>query len=384
MRKLSLILFLAIAGAGCLIYLPYKRNAISSASTSDAPPVSPRVHGEISIALIYDYLADYGYWVDYHPYGYVWIPRGVGRPWHPYTHGRWAWTEYGWTWLSSYRWGWIAFHYGRWGWDNRLGWFWVPDVAWSPAWVVWRYGDLYVGWAPLPPGAEFVAGYGLRWNSRSLPHHYWIFVEGRRFCSPQLRSWILPPERNITIINYTVVRDRYTVGDRYTIINDGLSLREIEGLTRKPVTKVKLKEVQRPEEARIDSDEVRIYRPGIKSEEVTPKIILKKEEAEKRIRPQEALESPERVEEIHRQEAFLMERTQKAEVEQLKRQNREETRAAAPQEKQQRVIEAQSKVDELKKKHQEEKQELMKRQQEEKRVLRKENLKKKTEDQKRS
>ena len=31
------------------------------------------------------------------------------------------------------------------------GWVWVPGYTWAPAWVSWRYGDGYAGWAPLPP-----------------------------------------------------------------------------------------------------------------------------------------------------------------------------------------------------------------------------------------
>ena len=48
-------------------------------------------------------------------------------------------------------WGWVTFHYGRWAHDQRLGWFWVPGDEWGPAWVDWRRGDDFVGWAPLPP-----------------------------------------------------------------------------------------------------------------------------------------------------------------------------------------------------------------------------------------
>ena len=48
-------------------------------------------------------------------------------------------------------WGWVVYHYGRWAFEPGIGWFWVPGEEWAPAWVNWRYGDEYVGWAPLPP-----------------------------------------------------------------------------------------------------------------------------------------------------------------------------------------------------------------------------------------
>ncbi|MDH7492548.1 MAG: hypothetical protein QHH44_01565 [Candidatus Saccharicenans sp.] len=379
MKRISLVLLLVFLASSCIMYVPYDESRRTEPRTYEPPPatMATPVYGEISISFIYDYLGRYGFWVYYNPYGYVWIPRGVGRHWRPYTHGRWVWTEYGWNWVSNHPWGWIPFHYGRWGWDNRLGWFWVPDVIWAPAWVVWRFGDLYIGWAPLPPGVDFVAGYGLRWPRRDLPHYYWVFVEGRRFHSHQLSAWILPPERNITIINFTVIRDRYTVRDRYTLINDALSPQEIERLTRRPVTRVKVREVQKPEEAGSGLDEVRIYRPQIKKEQVTPKGSLPREEAEQKIRLEEEAE-PERVGGVHRQESSLMERTQKLELEQLRRKAKEETRQAPPQEKQRKLAELQTRMEELKKQHEQEKQELQKRQAEEKKVVRKENLKRKT------
>lgn len=383
MKKLGLVLSLILLASSCILYVPYDETRNRGARPYEPPPSSAApVYGEISITYIYDYLSNYGYWVYYLPYGYVWIPRGVGRHWRPYTHGRWVWTEYGWTWISHHPWGWIPFHYGRWGWDNRLGWFWVPDVIWAPAWVIWRFGDLYIGWAPLPPGVDFIPGVGLRWGRLELPNYYWVFVEGRRFHSNQLQAWVLPPERNMTIINYTVIRDRYTVRGRDVVINDALSPQEIERLTRRPVTKVNVKEVQKPEETGGGLDEVRIYRPQIKQEQTAPKTVLKREEAEQKIIP--AWEGrPEDIEVIHRRESSLLERTQRQELERLKRQAEEETRNAPPQDRQKKMFETQSRLEELKKKHEQEKQELQKRQVEEKKVIQKEGLKRKTDEEKR-
>ena len=98
-------------------------------------------------------LAPYGTWVDDPAYGRVWIPSAaeVGNDFTPYaTNGDWLDTEYGWTWSSGWSWGWAPFHYGRWVGSER-GWAWVPGTLWGPAWVSWRAGGGYVGWAPLPP-----------------------------------------------------------------------------------------------------------------------------------------------------------------------------------------------------------------------------------------
>jgi hypothetical protein len=97
-------------------------------------------------------LAPYGRWIDHPIYGAVWVPNS-GRPdWHPYSDGRWVWTsDYGWYWHSYEPYGWATYHYGSWVLTSDYGWVWVPDDEWGPAWVEWRYGDGYAGWAPRPP-----------------------------------------------------------------------------------------------------------------------------------------------------------------------------------------------------------------------------------------
>ena len=83
------------------------------------------------------------------------MPSYRDRNWQPYQEGRWVYTEqWGWYWVSNAEesdWGWVAYHYGRWIKDRDLGWAWVPGDEWAPAWVKWRRGPLYVGWAPLAP-----------------------------------------------------------------------------------------------------------------------------------------------------------------------------------------------------------------------------------------
>jgi hypothetical protein len=101
-----------------------------------------------------DTLSPYGSWVDDPSYGRVWTPSSliVGADFSPYaTNGHWAMTEYGWTWVSGWDWGWAPFHYGRWAMRGGFGWCWIPGTLWGPAWVSWRSGGGYVGWAPLPP-----------------------------------------------------------------------------------------------------------------------------------------------------------------------------------------------------------------------------------------
>jgi hypothetical protein len=106
-----------------------------------------------------------GSWYTDATYGRIWVPSPmvVGNDFTPYyTGGHWVLSEYGWTWVSDWSWGWAPFHYGRWITVGGVGWAWVPGTVWGPAWVAWRSGDGYVGWAPLPPRGARIAGYSVR------------------------------------------------------------------------------------------------------------------------------------------------------------------------------------------------------------------------------
>ncbi len=71
-------------------------------------------------------------------------------------------TDDGWTWVAdpSEPWGWATYHYGRWTNLDGIGWVWVPGYTWAPAWVSWRYGGGYCGWAPLPPETTIGVDFG--------------------------------------------------------------------------------------------------------------------------------------------------------------------------------------------------------------------------------
>jgi hypothetical protein len=117
----------------------------------------------------YQPLAADGDWVGVGSYGRCWRPAGVRAGWRPYCNGSWEWTDAGWYWNSDEPWAWACYHYGTWIDDPNYGWVWVPGIAWAPAWVDWRMGDDYIGWAPCGP-----AGYGVE------PSFY-VFVENRHF-----------------------------------------------------------------------------------------------------------------------------------------------------------------------------------------------------------
>ncbi len=151
------------------------------------------------MAYFYQELSPYGRWVLGEDRQWYWQPAvALSTPsWRPYwDNGHWLYTNDGWYWSSDYPWGWAAFHYGRWNLHPHFGWVWAPDRVWAPAWVVWRSGGDYCGWAPLPPGAywdspggrflyhgrrvEVGFGFGLDWMHFSFcytrelgEHHRW-------------------------------------------------------------------------------------------------------------------------------------------------------------------------------------------------------------------
>ena len=97
-----------------------------------------------------DDLDNNGDWVYVEEYRtWCWRPLRVSAEWRPYWQGRWGAYPGGMTWISDEPWGYVTYHHGRWGWGGGLGWYWIPGVYYSPAWVAWQTSDTYLGWAPM-------------------------------------------------------------------------------------------------------------------------------------------------------------------------------------------------------------------------------------------
>ncbi|MBL9042432.1 MAG: hypothetical protein JNM83_12570 [Myxococcales bacterium] len=166
-----------------------------------------------------DALAPYGQWVQTAQYGNVWVPSSevVGADFTPYfSGGRWSYTDYGWTWVSEYNWGWAPFHYGRWITVPGYGWSWVPGRIWGPAWVHWRSGGGYVGWAPLPPRGMVIARPvpGSRWN-------YWNFMAPHQLLLPRMQR--LAPAYLPSIYGRTVIAtDFRSIGSTRVVVGPPL------------------------------------------------------------------------------------------------------------------------------------------------------------------
>jgi len=351
----------------CTIYLPYY----------DEFPPEERYdyYGELDTGIFYDHLSPFGTWIYYSPYGYVWIPYSPAYGWRPYTRGHWVWTDYGWTWISDFRWGWACFHYGRWGWDVDLGWFWVPGTTWGPAWVTWRWSNLYMGWAPLPPGVDFV-GRRIVTLPYGLPSSYWIFIDGRYFLRPSIYRYVLPFERNMTIINYTVIRTNIYIED-YGVVNRGVDPDHIRRVTRNKISKYDLRDANRPGLSKKVGSNIEVYRPSVKASQVAkPKKVLSKEEAkvktsrgmvaEPRRKVTPYIEKS-RLEDEQEQEMKLLERSQKKEAQDIKLKFDKEKKSVRKS-KERVVVERKQEeaLKKLKERHEEEKLKIVKRHKKEK------------------
>nr|HUM34518.1 hypothetical protein [Candidatus Saccharicenans sp.] len=180
-------------------------------------------------------------------------------------------------------------------------------------------------------------------------------------------------ERNRTLINFTVLADRFSLRNNI-IINDALSPQHVERITGRPITRVNIKEIKQPAEEKLSSKEVRIYRPVIRRESVTPRTAISREEAIQRLTPDRLKQDVNSIDTYHHREQALLEKTQKMEIERLKQQTEKEIKVVPPQEKQRKLKELQTRIEQLRQQHQEEKEQLLQRQAREKQAIQPKNL----------
>jgi hypothetical protein len=216
-------------------------------------------------------LEAYGRWESAEEYGSVWIPAQVEAGWRPYTVGHWAYTDYGWTWVSYEPFGWATYHYGRWVYLPH-GWAWVPGRVWGPAWVSWRYGDGYCGWAPLPPARGFAASVEI-WSTPMIPHHHYSFVSASSFCRPHVHRYILGPERHLGFYHRTTSYTHITVVN-HRVINRGLDVRYIERHADTRITPAPVRTVRRPDDAtRFRGTGVAVFRPALQGSTIPARTV---------------------------------------------------------------------------------------------------------------
>ena len=218
-----------IALTGCTTYEARPRDSgayYGPTGQADASYAEIRTESDF-----YEPLSPYGRWEVVGSYGRCWIPGGVDAGWSPYSNGYWQSTDAGWYWASDEPWGWATYHYGRWDSSPQYGWYWVPQTQWAPAWVSWRQGGGYVGWAPLGPSGRGVAEVGRR---GATPGGY-VFVEERRFLDPVRPKTI--------IVNNTVISK--------TVINQGPRTAVIEQASGRKMQAVPVRQLRSQEEAKV-------------------------------------------------------------------------------------------------------------------------------------
>jgi hypothetical protein len=226
-------------------------------------------YDNISLQSFYDELSPYGTWIQDPEYGNVWRPDVDQDDFRPYyTDGRWAMTEYGNTWVSDYDWGWAPFHYGRWV-NNRFNqWVWIPDTVWGPAWVSWRSGGGYYGWAPLGPGINININIG--GGGYNTPSNWWNFIPQHSIYSNNYPRY---SSRNITIINRTtIINNIYGRGGRNTYYT-GPRADEIRRVTNRDVRVYNVSRSDRPGRTSISNNNINIYNPrsGSRSDNGSPR-----------------------------------------------------------------------------------------------------------------
>lgn len=322
--------------------------SLSGIGCSPNHTAMPRVYAQpsLDIGLFYDELAPYGRWIMIDGFGWVWNPYGTAVGWRPYTDGHWVWTDYGWTWVSIWRWGWAPFHYGRWHHHLQHGWVWIPGHVWGPGWVVWRRGPGWVGWAPLPPAAGWRSGYGTSIShteiDRAVRPEWYSFVEERQLTSLDMRRHFMRAERNPELIGRTRnVTDYSTVNNR--IVNRSIDVDRFEQETQQRVVRHRATDRLSPgadgDVDHVHGTTVEFYRPAIQDKSVT-RVPRNMEPAENRVREVKS-EQETQLRKLERRQAENKTLTEKQQRKLDQQQAQEKVRVEKQQRKEQSRIEQQ-------------------------------------------
>ena len=237
----------------------------------------------VSFQTFYNALGGEGTWIQTSDYGYVWQPQIQDPNWAPYTDGHWVYTDDGWTWVSDEPWGWATYHYGRWANLDGEGWCWVPGYTWAPAWVSWRYGDGYCGWAPLPPdsmigidydGGETDLGLGFHIGGDCDGYYgigagWYTFLPIAYLGDPDYRGYYVNRYNNYRLINRTtnvtnLNLSRNAAGSRFAGVSlGGPSLMQVDAVSQTPIERDRLAFTDRMGGGTVSGHSLAIFAPQV-------------------------------------------------------------------------------------------------------------------------
>ena len=256
---------------------------LNSAAT-EAPPADDQ-----NISFFYQALSPYGTWLNIDG-NWCWQPNAttVSPDWEPYCrHGHWVYSDWGWCWQSDYSWGWAAFHYGRWFRNDTYGWCWQPDNVWGPAWVIWRQGDDYCGWAPMPPHCT-VAGDGYYYNNVRVGDDFdfhlgardFFFLPTRNFGDPHPWVHVAPQVRAEVLFRQTNIdRKAYGVQDNH-FFNRGPAVEVIARASNRRITPItivhdNIQPGQLIHRGIVRGNQLLIYKPALSSAAPRSPLVVK-------------------------------------------------------------------------------------------------------------
>ena len=247
------------------------------------PPDGSADAGDVDFQTFYNNLSSQGDWVQTDNYGYVWQPNVQDPDWRPYSDGHWVYTDEGWTWVAddSEPWGWATYHYGRWANLDGYGWVWVPGYTWAPAWVSWRYGGGYCGWAPLPPdtfiGIDF-GGVGLGFHiggdcdtAYDIGPGYYNFIQVGYLGSRNYRGHYANRNNNFVIINNTRnvtninVNNQRGAGRFSRVSVGGPNIATVNAQSSTPVQRVHLERSSRVGNASLSGNRLAVFAPQVQA-----------------------------------------------------------------------------------------------------------------------
>jgi uncharacterized protein DUF6600 len=232
----------------------------------------------VDFQTFYNSLSGEGTWMQTPQFGYVWQPNVSDPQWAPYTDGHWVYSDAGWTWVSNEPWGWATYHYGRWVNLDGTGWCWVPGYTWAPAWVSWRYGDGYVGWAPLPPdsliGVDYDAdddsGFHIGGDCDSyydIGAGWYCFLPILYIGEPDYRHFYIDRFHNYRLVNHTTNVTNLNVtrgGGTFAGASlGGPSLREVDASSQTPVSQVSLAFTNRVGGGAVNGSSLALFAPRV-------------------------------------------------------------------------------------------------------------------------